>query len=185
MTDLWQRDTEPISFILVRVDMAKFWFVSSFGFSYQKIKISVEGSWNLNSSSIPYDSPFCKQWPKGPGKIPKFWPLHSVRQNIPGFRRGLFACFLGHTPLLQYYLLFGPHPLLQLWRSGVAQKAGNTVIRVRGPKSRQINPSWNPQCFATHCAGVKIWEFCPVLLASVYKISGEPPRKIAGQKNAI
>ena len=53
---------------------------------------------------------FCKQWPKGPGKIPKFWPLHSVRQNIPGFRRGLFACFLGHTPLLQYYLLFGPHP---------------------------------------------------------------------------
>ena len=53
---------------------------------------------------------FCKQRPKGLGKIPKFWPLHSVRQNIAGFRRGLFACFLGHTPLLQYYLLFGPHP---------------------------------------------------------------------------
>ena len=41
---------------------------------------------------------FCKQWPKGPGKIPKFRPLHSVRQNVVGFRRGLFTCFLGHTP---------------------------------------------------------------------------------------
>ena len=53
---------------------------------------------------------FCKQRPKGLGKIPKFWPLHSVRQNIAGFRRGLFACFLGHTPLLQYYLLLGHTP---------------------------------------------------------------------------
>ena len=60
---------------------------------------------------------FCKQRLKGHGKIPKFWPLHSVRQNIAGFRRGLFACFLGHTPLLQYYLLFGTHHLLQLWRN--------------------------------------------------------------------
>ena len=83
---------------------------------------------------------FCKQRLKGLGKIPKFWPLHSVRQNIAGFRRGLFVCFLGHAPLLQYYLLFGPHPLLQLWRSGVAQKAGNTVIRGCGPKSRKKNP---------------------------------------------
>ena len=41
---------------------------------------------------------FCKQWPKGPGKVIKFWPQHSVRQNVAGFRRGLFTCFLGHTP---------------------------------------------------------------------------------------
>ena len=66
---------------------------------------------------------FCKQRSKGPGKIPKFWPLHSVRQNIAGFRRGLFTCFLGHTPLLQYYLLFGPHHLLLLWRTMLAQLA--------------------------------------------------------------
>ena len=39
-------------------------------------------------------------------------PLCSVRQNFAGFRRGLFTCFLGHTPLLQYYLLFGPHHLI-------------------------------------------------------------------------
>ena len=56
---------------------------------------------------------------------------------------------------------------------------------VCGPKSRQINTSWNRQCFAAHCAGVKIWEFGPVLLATVYKISGEPPCKIAGQKDAV
>ena len=43
--------------------------------------------------------------------------LHSVQQDVAGFRRHLFTCFLGHTPLLQYYLLFGPHPLLQLWRT--------------------------------------------------------------------
>ena len=42
----------------------------------------------------------CKQWAKGFCKILKFWPLHSVRQNVAGFRRGLFTCFLGHTPLL-------------------------------------------------------------------------------------
>ena len=41
---------------------------------------------------------FCKQWPRGRVKILKFWPLHSVRQNVAGFRRGLFTCFLGHTP---------------------------------------------------------------------------------------
>ena len=62
---------------------------------------------------------FCKQRPKGPGKFPKFWLWHSVQQNIVGFRRGLFACFLGHTPLLQYHLLFGPHHfdslLITLW----------------------------------------------------------------------
>ena len=39
-----------------------------------------------------------KQWAKGFCEILKFWPLHSVRQNIAGFRRGLFTCFLGHTP---------------------------------------------------------------------------------------
>ena len=42
----------------------------------------------------------CKQWTKGFCKILKFWPLHSVRQNVAGFRRGLFTCFLGHTSLL-------------------------------------------------------------------------------------
>ena len=42
----------------------------------------------------------CKQWAKGFCKILNFWPLHSVRQNVAGFRRGLFTCFLGHTPLL-------------------------------------------------------------------------------------
>ena len=62
----------------------------------------------------------CKQWAKGFCEILKFWPLHSVRQNIAGFRRGLFTCFLGHTPLLQYNLLFGPHFCIR----GVAQKAG-------------------------------------------------------------
>ena len=51
----------------------------------------------------------CKQWAKGFCKILKFWPLHIVRQNVAGFRRGLFTCFLDHTPFLQYYLLFGPH----------------------------------------------------------------------------
>ena len=68
---------------------------------------------------------FCEQWSKGLGKIFKFWPLHSVWQNIAGFRRGLFTCFLGHTPLLQYYLLFGSHPLV-------------TIIKNQwcGPKSR-------------------------------------------------
>ena len=128
---------------------------------------------------------FCKQRLKGLGKIPKFWPLHSVRQNIAGFRRGLFVCFLGHAPLLQYYLLFGPHHFFIIVIKDVAQKAGNTVIRGCGPKSRQIDPSWNLECFAAHCAGVKIWEFCLVLLATVYKMSGEPPRKIASQKDAI
>ena len=39
----------------------------------------------------------CKQWTKGFCEILKFWPLHSVRQNTAGFRRGLFNCFLGHT----------------------------------------------------------------------------------------
>ena len=43
---------------------------------------------------------FCKQGPKGRGKIFIFWPLHSVRQNVAGFWRGLFTCFLGHTSLL-------------------------------------------------------------------------------------
>ena len=62
---------------------------------------------------------FCKQWPKGPGKIPKFWPLHSVRQNVAGFRRGLFTCFLGHTPFLQYYLLFGPHPFITVIKNSL------------------------------------------------------------------
>ena len=79
---------------------------------------------------------FCKQRLKGLGKIPKFWPLHSVRQNIAGFRRGLFVCFLGHAPLLQYYLLFGPHHFFIIVIKDVAQKAGNTVIRGCGPKSR-------------------------------------------------
>ena len=41
----------------------------------------------------------CKQWVKGFCKILKFWPLHSVRQNVAGFRRGLSTCFLGHTSL--------------------------------------------------------------------------------------
>ena len=123
----------------------------------------------------------CKQWPKGQGKIPKFWPLHSVRQNVAGFKRGLFTCFLGHTPLLQYYLLFGPHLCIR----GVAQKSGNTVIRVCGPKSRKINNSWNPQCFAAHCAGVKILKFRKILLPIVCKWSGKGPRKIAGQKDAV
>ena len=61
----------------------------------------------------------CKQWAKGFCKILNFWPLHSVRQNVAGFRRGLFTCFLGHTPLFPafwatplYYLLFGPHSLI-------------------------------------------------------------------------
>ena len=67
----------------------------------------------------------CKQWAKGFCKISKFWPLHSVRQNVAGFRRGLFTCFLGHTPLLQYYLLFGPHHWFFI-----------TVTRGCGPKSR-------------------------------------------------
>ena len=40
----------------------------------------------------------CKQWAKGFCKILNFWPLHSVRQNVVGFRRGLFTCFLGHAP---------------------------------------------------------------------------------------
>ena len=65
----------------------------------------------------------CKQWAKGFCKISNFWPLHSVWQNVAGFRRGLFTCFLGHTPLLQYYLLFGPHHLLLLWRTMLAQLA--------------------------------------------------------------
>ena len=59
----------------------------------------------------------CKQWTKGFCKILKFWPLHSVRQNIAGFRRGLFTCFLGHTPLLTAF-----------WAT--------TVIMGCGPKSR-------------------------------------------------
>ena len=42
----------------------------------------------------------CKQWAKGFCEILKFWPLDSVQQNVAGFRRGLFTCFLGHTPLL-------------------------------------------------------------------------------------
>ena len=83
---------------------------------------------------------FCKQWPKGPGKILKFWPLHSVRQNVSGFRRGLFTCFLGHTPLSQYYLLFGPHPLLQLWRTNACTTGCNLNV-----KSMSATPCcWTP-----------------------------------------
>ena len=59
----------------------------------------------------------CKQWTKGFCKILKFWPLHSVRQNVAGFRRGLFTCFLGHTSLLPAF-----------WAT--------TVIMGCGPKSR-------------------------------------------------
>ena len=42
----------------------------------------------------------CKQWARGFCKISNFWLLHSVRQNVAGFWRGIFTCFLGHTPLL-------------------------------------------------------------------------------------
>ena len=84
-----------------------------------------------------------------------------------------------------YYSITCKHWFFIIVIRDLTQKAGNTVIRGCGPKSRQIDPSWNPQCFAAHCAGVKIWEFCLVLLATVYKMSGQPPRKIASQKDAI
>ena len=128
---------------------------------------------------------FCKQRLKGLGKIPKFWPLHSVRQNIAGFRRGLFVCFLGHAPLLQYYLLFGPHHFFIIIIKDVTQKAGNTVIRGCGPKSRQIDPSWILQRFVAHCAGVKILKFCKILWPTACKVSGQGPCLIAGQKDAV
>ena len=31
--------------------------------------------------SVSYQTYFCEQWAKGPGKISKCWPLHSVRQK--------------------------------------------------------------------------------------------------------
>ena len=65
---------------------------------------------------------FCKHGPKGRGKILKFWPLQSARQNDAGFRRGLFTCFWGHTP---YNCNTG----------GVAPKAGITVLRGMAPKA--------------------------------------------------
>ena len=37
----------------------------------------------------------CKQWAKGPGKIPKL-------QKDAGFKKGLFTCFSGHTPVVKW-----------------------------------------------------------------------------------
>ena len=36
-------------------------------------------------------------------RIPKFWPLHRVRQKGLDFKRGFITCFLGHTPYYSYY----------------------------------------------------------------------------------
>ena len=83
----------------------------------------VYGHLNGNFLTGNFEWAFARQFEnsgqKDFAKFQNFDPC-SVRQNIAGFRRGLFTCFLGHTPLLQYNLLLGPHLCIR----GVAQKAG-------------------------------------------------------------
>ena len=81
----------------------------------------------------------CKQWAKGPGKIPKFRPLHRAQQKCEGFKRVFLPAFWA-TPLSTVLIVW---PKKQLTKSPQLKRQWN----FNHVGARHLN--CNQQC--NHC----------------------------------
>ena len=124
-----------------------------------------------------YSRHFANSGQKDRAKFPNFDPCTVCGKKVRVSKRAFLPAFWATN--LSTVLLVWPKKqlteeilLTAFWATVLAQNAGKKTLL-------------KPATFCrTLCKGQN-WEFCQVLLPTVYKQSGEGPRKIAAQKNAV